>query len=123
MAEWTDELKQEVVTKYEAAKPTPDTTTEIVKDIADELGADFTPNGVRAILVKAGVYLKKTPATSSAGNGESKGTRVNKAEAINQLVSIIEANGLEADSDIIGKLTGKAAIYFAETIKTIAEQE
>ena len=32
---------------------------EIVKDIADELGE--SPNGVRMILTRAGVYVKKNP--------------------------------------------------------------
>ena len=37
MPDWTDELKASVVTKYEAAEPTPENTTEIVKDIAEAL--------------------------------------------------------------------------------------
>ena len=37
---------------------------EIVKSIADELGE--SPNGVRMILTKAGVYVKKAPASGSA---------------------------------------------------------
>ena len=50
---------------YEEAEPTPETSMEIVKDIAEEL--DESPNGVRMILTKAGVYVKKTPATKSSG--------------------------------------------------------
>jgi len=123
MADWTDELKAEVIEKYKTAKPTPDTTTEIVKDIAEELGDGFTANGVRVILVKAGEYLKKTPATGKTGNGEKKSTRVNKQEALDALVVAIEASGLEADMDIIGKFTGKAALYLTEVISKTAEPE
>jgi len=123
MPEWTDEIKSRVIKNYEDAKPTPENTTEIVKAIADELGSDFTPNGVRAILVKAGKYLKKTPATGAKANGDSKSTRVNKADAINGLTSLIEAAGLEADGDIIGKLTGKAAIYFTEIFEKLSDKD
>ena len=48
---------------------------EIVKDIADEF--EESPNGVRMILTKAGVYVKKAPAsggsktTASGGSGGS----------------------------------------------------
>lgn len=118
--DWTQERKDEVIASYLAQNPTPETSTEIVKSIADDLGDDFTPNGVMAILIKAGKYVKKTQGTAAKANGESKSTRVNKAEAIQGLVDVIEANGVEADGDIIGKLTGKAAIYFKETIETIA---
>ena len=37
---------------------------EIVKDIADEF--EESPNGVRMILTKAGVYVKKAPASGGA---------------------------------------------------------
>lgn len=120
MPDWTQERKDEVIASYLSQNPTPETSTEIVKSIAEDLGDDFTPNGVMAILIKAGKYVKKSQTSASKSNGESKGTRVNKAEAIQGLVDVIEANGVEADGDIIGKLTGKAAIYFKETIETIA---
>ena len=42
---WDDDKKAEAVKLYEAAEPTPETSMEIVKDIADEL--DESPNGVR----------------------------------------------------------------------------
>ncbi|HEY9706382.1 MAG TPA: hypothetical protein V6C58_28365, partial [Allocoleopsis sp.] len=64
---WTEELKKEAIQKYQDADPTPDTSTEIIKDIAEEL--EQSPNGVRMILVQAGVYVKK-----DAG-GESKDTK------------------------------------------------
>jgi len=57
MATWTEELKQEVIAKYEGAGPTPESSTEIIKDIAEEI--EMSPNGVRMVLVQAGVYVKK----------------------------------------------------------------
>jgi len=76
---WDDDKKAEAVTLYEAASPTPETSMEIVKDIAEEL--DESPNGVRMILTKAGVYVKKTPAAKAASTGSTGGTRVSKVAA------------------------------------------
>ena len=58
MATWTDELKAEVIAKYEGAGPTPESSTEIIKDIAEEI--EMSPNGVRMVLVQAGVYVKRS---------------------------------------------------------------
>ena len=126
MAEWTDELKASVVKKYEEAIPTAETSTEIVKDIAEALGDGFTVNGVRVILVKAGVYIKKgvTTTTVAAADGTpAKTPRVNKADAMKALTDLIEGAGLEVDMDIISKLTGKAAVYFANVIEKTIETE
>jgi len=60
MSNWTDELKSQVIEDYQGADPTPETSMEIVSDIAENIGQ--TPNGVRMILTKAGVYVKKNPA-------------------------------------------------------------
>ena len=60
---WTDEKKDEAVSLYEEQQPTPETSMEIVKEIADQL--DESPNGVRMILTRAGVYVKKAPATKN----------------------------------------------------------
>ena len=65
MSTWTDETKQEAVDMYVEESPTPENSMEIVADIAEQLGQ--TPNGVRMILTKAGVYVKKTPAAKSSG--------------------------------------------------------
>ena len=119
MAEWSDDEKAGVIKDYEEANPTPETSSEIIAKLAKEY--EKTVNGVRMILVKAEVYVKKDPASAGKGNGTSKGTRVNKAEAIDGLTSIIEAKGLEADDTIIGKMTGKAAVYFTEIIEKVAE--
>jgi hypothetical protein len=124
VADWTDELKAKVIKMYQDAKPTPENTTEVVKSIAEDLGDGFTANGVRVILVKAGEYLKKTPTTGSkGGNGEAKAPRVNKSDSINELIAIIESTGLEADQDIINKLTGKAAVYFKQVIEKSTQAE
>ena len=112
---WTDESKAEAVELYTTEDPTPETSMEIVKTIADTLGE--SPNGVRMILTKAGVYVKKAPATSSAkSNG---GGRVSKADAQQTLKDALSDAGQEIDGDIIDKLTGKAAVYIAGVINAI----
>lgn len=120
MAQWTEELKQQVVEMYQNAEPTPETSTEIIKDIAEEI--EMSPNGVRMVLVQADVYVKKEPATKSAStakkaDGESGTKRVSKESAIAELRKIIEDKGADVDDDILSKLTGKAAVYFAQVLK------
>jgi hypothetical protein len=61
---------QQAVAMYLEAEPTPENSTEIVASIAEEL--EQSPNGVRMILSKAEVYVKKAPAASeskSSGGG------------------------------------------------------
>lgn len=110
---WTDEKKAQAVAMYEEAEPTPETSIEIVKGIAEEL--EETPNGVRMILTKAGVYVKKAEAEGSSGKPKASagGTRVSKEDAQSALAAAIKASGKQVDMDIISKLTGKAAVYFA----------
>lgn len=117
--EWTDELKQEVIAAYEEREPTPENTMEIVKEVADQF--DKTPNGVRMVLTRAGVYVKKTVAS---GGGKSSGStggakRVNKAEAIDALKAKIAAANQDVDNDICDRLTGKAAVYFTGILENI----
>lgn len=113
---WDDEKKAEAVIMYEDAEPTPETSMEVVKDIAEDLGE--SPNGVRMILTKAGVYIKKATATkSSSGGGGSK--RVSKQDCQDALIAAITDAGQEADEDIISKLSGKAAKYLADVINAI----
>lgn len=118
-AAWTDELKASVIEKYEAAEPTPETSTEIIKDIAEEI--EMSPNGVRMVLVQAGVYVKKEPGastskTKTATTGD-KPARVSKESAIAELRAAIDAAGKPVDDDILSKLTGKAAVYFLSVLK------
>ena len=70
------------------------------------------------ILTKAGVYVKKTPASGSKSSGGG-GTRVSKEGAQQELSSALTDAGLEVDSSIITKLTGKAAKYFADAINKL----
>jgi hypothetical protein len=117
---WDDDKKAEAVTLYEAASPTPETSMEIVKDIAEEL--DESPNGVRMILTKAGVYVKKTPAAkSSGGSTGTASTRVSKAAAAEALIAALSDAGQPVDEEIIAKLTGKASQYFTSILVAINE--
>ena len=112
---WTDEKKQEAIDLYVGEEPTPENSMEIVKEIAAELGE--SPNGVRMILTRAGVYVKKTPAArSTSSNGSSGGGRVSVADAQQSVKDAIVDMGLEPDEAIISKLTGKAANYFADLL-------
>ena len=115
---WTDESKAEAVDMYTIAEPTPETSMEVVKEIADELGE--SPNGVRMILTRAGVYVKKTPASKSASTGGATGGgRVSKADAQEALTSALQDAGMEADDTIISKLTGKAAVYLTGIVEKL----
>lgn len=113
---WNDEKKAKAVELYLAAEPTPETSVEIVKEIAEEL--EETTNGVRMILTKAEVYVKQAAkaATSKAASGD-KPKRVSKADSIQALKEVLEAEGVEADMEILEKLTGKQAVYFTELFK------
>lgn len=117
--QWTDELKAKVIEMYEGAEPTPETSTEIIKDIAEEI--EMSPNGVRMVLVQAGVYVKKDPGTSSTSKSKTSGgegsKRVSKEASIAELKAAIEAKGAPIDDDILSKLTGKAAVYLLSVIK------
>jgi predicted transcriptional regulator len=118
-SDWDDELRAKVIKMYEAAKPTPENSTEIVAEIAEEIGK--TTNGVRMIISKAGKYIKKADATAGkSGNGDKPAsTRVNKADAINALSEAIAAQEIEVDEEILGKLTGKAAVYFTKVVNDL----
>ena len=113
---WTDESKAQAVEMYQEQEPTPETSMEIVKDIADELGE--SPNGVRMILTKAGVYVRKNPAAKSSG-GSTGGGRVSVADAQASLTSALSDAGQEVDEAIISKLTGKAAVYFKGVVEAL----
>jgi hypothetical protein len=118
-ATWTDELKASVIEKYEGANPTPETSTEIIKDIAEEI--EMSPNGVRMVLVQAGVYVKKeagasTTKTKTTATGD-KPARVSKESAIAELKAALEDMNKPVDEDILSKMTGKAAVYFLSVLK------
>jgi hypothetical protein len=116
---WTEDQKTQVIAAYEAAGPTPETSTEIIKDIAEEF--EQSPNGVRMVLVQAGVYVKKdagsgTDKPKAGGAKTDAPKRVSKESSIAALKTLIEARGAQVDDDILDKLTGKAAIYFAQVL-------
>ena len=112
---WTDEKKQEAIDMYVGEEPTPENSMEIVADIATQL--QESPNGVRMILTKAGVYVRKTPAAKSSGG--SGGGRVSVADAQSSLTDALNDAGQEVDSAIISKLTGKAAVYFTSVVNNL----
>lgn len=117
---WTDETKAQAIQAYKDASPTGDNSTEIVKQIAEDMSE--SPNGVRMILVQAGVYVKKeaasatTTKTGTAAKDGAKAPRVSKESQISDLKAAIEAKGAEVDADILDKLTGKAAAYFLKVL-------
>jgi len=89
---------------------------DAVKEVANDF--DKTPNGVRMVLSRANVYVRKENATASkSGSSEGGAKRVNKAEAIATLKSAIEALGKTVDDDICDRLTGKAAVYITTLLK------
>jgi hypothetical protein len=117
---WTPELKERAKEMYLEGNPTPENSTEIIKQIADEL--DQSPNGVRMVLVQEGVYVKKEAGAAAPGKTtakkEGEGTkRVSKEAQIGALKELIEARGKSIDDEILGKLTGKAAQYLVEVFK------
>jgi hypothetical protein len=118
MTQWNDELKANVIKMYQDAEPTPESSTEIIKDIAEEIEA--SPNGVRMVLVQAGVYVKKDATAKPSGDKKPAGDatkRVSKESSIADLRAAIEAKGAPIDDDILSKLTGKAAVYFLSVLK------
>ena len=122
MSAWTDELKEEVIQRYEeelAAFSTDEEkasrSVEVVQNLSEEF--DKTPNGVRMVLVKANVYVKaQKTAKPTTSTGTTK--RINKAEAQQELknaIALIDSDLI--DEDIIERTTGKAAQYFTEVIQ------
>jgi flagellar biosynthesis regulator FlaF len=113
---WDDEGKARVIAAYKAAGPTPENSTEIIKDIAEE--ENQSPNGVRMILVQAGVYVKKETASGTTKKEGDAPKRVSKEAQIDALRKAIEGKGANVDEEILSKLTGKAAAYFLEVLQT-----
>lgn len=124
MAAWTPELKQTVIDRYLAENPTGETSTEIIKDLAEEF--EQSPNGVRMILVQAEVYVKKDAAvgaptkTSTTTKTGDAPKRVSKESSIASLVEALKSADAEVDMELIEKMTGKAALYFTNVLKAIA---
>ena len=115
---WTEEQKKEAIATYEAGSPTPANSTELIREIAESM--EQSANGVRMVLVQAGVYVKKdatpTTGTKTPTKAGDKAPRVSKESQIAELKAAIEAKGAEADDEILSKLTGKAAAYFTKVL-------
>ncbi len=130
---WDEAKKAKAVELYLAGEPTPENSMDIVGEIAEEL--QETVNGVRMILSKAPnpngegfVYIKKAPGAKAASGGTAAkatgaSTRVSKEDAHNTLIAAIEAHGQTADSEIITKMTGKAAQHFTALFTAITPSE
>ena len=112
---WTDEQKKQAIDAYMAGDPTAANSTELVKEIAEDM--QLSANGVRQVLVQAKVYVKKdvetAKTTSKTGTGD-KAPRVSKESQIAELKELIESKGQEADDEVLSKLTGKAAAYLVK---------
>ena len=117
---WDDAKKEQVIEAYKNAEPTPENSVEVVKEIA--LDYEESPNGVRMILTKAGVYIKKTAAASNGSASSGTTSRVSKADAQQDLTDAITSSGMAVDMDIISKLTGKAAKYFADILISLEKK-
>lgn len=117
---WTEEQKQQVIDSYKAGNPTHENSTELIKEIAEEM--EQSANGVRMILVQSGDYVKKdaTPTSGTKSKTPAKegdrAPRVSKESQIAELTAAIEAKGADVDSEILSKLTGKAAAYFTKVL-------
>ena len=121
-AQWTQADKDQAIEsyleemeKYETEEEKGAVTIEVVNGIAEVMGK--TVNGVRIQLMKANVYVKKLAEKAVAKEG--KAVRVSKADAQAELTTVIASIcGVEVDAELIAKLTGKAAQYFAGVIAT-----
>jgi hypothetical protein len=114
---WTEAQKEQAIKQYQDGEPTPENSTELIKEIAESM--EQSANGVRMVLVQAQVYVKKEAATGGAAKGGEKaeGTkRVSKESQIAELTAAIEAKGANVDVEILSKLTGKAAAYFTAVL-------
>jgi hypothetical protein len=116
---WTDETKQKVIESYTNTMQNEynndadraQASVEVVKELSEDFGE--TVNRIRMCLVKAGVYVKKAPAKKATTTATGGATRINKAEAQQELKTLITQLGGEVDEDIVSKLTGKAAAYLS----------
>lgn len=115
---WTEEQKQSAIDTYTEGNPTPENSTELIKQIAEDM--EQSANGVRMVLVQAGVYVKKdataSPTKTKTTAGGEKAPRVSKEASIAELrAALVDANK-PVDDDILSKLTGKAAVYFLSVL-------
>ncbi|QPB12103.1 hypothetical protein [Providencia phage PSTCR5] len=107
----------------------PSITTEVVKQVAEEFGIPANSARLHISRDPRGVYIKKDSAKKSASaDGEKKtgGTRTSKAAAQAELKAALLDAGAAEDKvaegeEIIEKMTGKAALFLAELIRSITK--
>lgn len=114
---WDEEgFKESVRSAYLDSDPSPKTNAEILKQLGEDF--DVSPNSIRVFLTRENVYVAEKPSEASSDK-ETKptgGKRISKEAAISALKAKIAASGKTIDNEIIDKLTGKAALYFAELL-------
>lgn len=95
---------------------------EAIKLAAEAVGTSEA--SARLKLNKENVYIK-VEAKKPAKTSESTGTkRVDKAKMHEELIQAFAAHGvLDVDTDIVSKLTGKAAAHLAEKVRQIAVED
>lgn len=120
---WTDEKKAQVIAKYVEIMNTEYKTdaeraaasVEVVAELASDFGEAV--NGVRMVLSKANVYIKKGAGESAGATKTTTAARTSKADSAQALKNAIAAIDPElVDEEIISKLTGKAAAYFTTVL-------
>ena len=120
---WTEEKRKLVCsqytetmnTEYDSDESRAAATTEVCAELAEIHGESV--NGVVTILSRAKVYFKKSAVTKKKPAAGTT-TRVNKAEAIATLTSLIkDVDPDNVDEDLISKLTGKAAMYLSGVLQ------
>ena len=115
---FTEELKEEVILEYKsrmaefAPEDQPLHTLDVVKELAAEY--DSSANGIRMLLSKAGVYIKKADAPKATTSTAPK--RMSKEAAHQALSDAIESFGIEVNKEIISKLSGVAAQYLSTVL-------
>lgn len=118
MAMLSDEVKQEVIMEYKSRmseyeeSQRPVHTLEVVKELAAEY--DSTPNGIRMLLQKEGVYIKKSTTASTSASSAPK--RMSKEAAHQALKDAISATGQVPNEEVITKLSGVAAQYLTTVV-------
>lgn len=124
---WTDDKREAVIAEYqeimndqyETDAERAGATVEVVAQLAEKYGE--TVNGVRNVLNRAQVYIKKAAtASASSSSGSTTGAkRINKADALQELKNVIAGvDPALVDDEIISKLTGKVAAYFTGILLT-----
>ena len=122
VAVWTPELKAEAISQYVERineylpEDQPSHTLEVIAELAATFG--FTKNSMRGVVQQSEHYVKaakKAPAVSD----KPATKRPNKAQALAELKAAITDGGAEVNDELIEKLTGIEAVYFAQVIRHI----